>query len=237
MGTKFALIHGEGAQSLNVTFYDVKQGQTPSLLKKYERKSANCLFWSPTGQFIVLAGLRTMNGALEFIDTSDFTSMNVGEHFMCSEVQWDPTGRYLTTGVSYWAHKVDNAYWIWSFQGKILRKAHSEKFCQFRWRPRPQTMLTKKHIKDIKKNLKSYSKEFDEIDKIRFTKASKELIDKRRAMYDEYRAYRKEREAALTDKAQEWQKLRGDAEQEDQNEDMEEEVIEFLTKEVTSIVE
>ena len=34
-----------------------------------------------------------MNGVLEFIDTSDFTSMNSGEHFMCTDIEWDPTGR------------------------------------------------------------------------------------------------------------------------------------------------
>ena len=36
---------------------------------------------------------RSMNGILEFIDTSDFTTMGTGEHFMASEVEWDPTGR------------------------------------------------------------------------------------------------------------------------------------------------
>lgn len=114
-GHKFAIIHGE-ATGLNVSFYEVKTGQTPVELKKYERKTANHLFWSPAGQFIVLAGLRNMNGVLEFIDTSDFTVMNSGEHFMCTDIEWDPTGRYLMTGVSWWGHKVDNAYWMWSFQ-------------------------------------------------------------------------------------------------------------------------
>ncbi len=63
------------------------------LLKKYERKTANHLFWAPTGQFVVLAGLRSMNGCLEFVDTGDFTTMGTGEHFMCTDVEWDPTGR------------------------------------------------------------------------------------------------------------------------------------------------
>ena len=37
-----------------------------------------------------------MNGVLEFIDTSDFTSMGNGEHFMANEVLWDPTGRSVS---------------------------------------------------------------------------------------------------------------------------------------------
>ena len=43
---------------------------------------------------------------LEFIDTADMTVMNSGEHLMVSDVEWDPTGRYLVSIVSWWAHKV-----------------------------------------------------------------------------------------------------------------------------------
>ena len=35
-----------------------------------------------------------MNGILEFVDTSDFTTMGTGEHFMAGDVEWDPTGRF-----------------------------------------------------------------------------------------------------------------------------------------------
>ena len=99
--------------------------------------------------------MRQMNGVLEFVDTADFTSMGGGEHFMCTDVEWDPTGwptdrpsfrivpqylfligRYVMTGVSWWGHKVDNAYWLWNFQGKILKRSSVEKFCQLVWRPR-----------------------------------------------------------------------------------------------------
>ena len=60
---------------------------------------------------------------------------------MASDVEWDPTGRYVTTAVSYWAHKVDNAFWIWTFQGRLLQKHPMDRFCQFLWRPRPQSLL------------------------------------------------------------------------------------------------
>ena len=36
-----------------------------------------------------------MNGILEFVDTSDFTTMGTGEHFMAGDVEWDPTGRFV----------------------------------------------------------------------------------------------------------------------------------------------
>jgi len=47
-----------------------------------------------------------MNGVLEFIDTADMTMMAQTEHFMATDVEWDPTGRYVITGVSWWGHKV-----------------------------------------------------------------------------------------------------------------------------------
>jgi translation initiation factor 3 subunit B len=47
-----------------------------------------------------------MSGTLEFVDTHDFTVMNTGEHFMATDVEWDPTGRYVATAVSWWGHKV-----------------------------------------------------------------------------------------------------------------------------------
>lgn len=40
------------------------------------------------------------------MDTSDCTMMNIAEHYMASDVEWDPTGRYVVTSVSWWSHKV-----------------------------------------------------------------------------------------------------------------------------------
>uniref|UniRef100_A0A4W5MJB6 Translation initiation factor beta propellor-like domain-containing protein n=1 Tax=Hucho hucho TaxID=62062 RepID=A0A4W5MJB6_9TELE len=113
----------------------------------FDKQQANSIFWSPQGQFMVLAGLRSMNGALAFVDTSDCTMMNMVEHYMASDVEWDPTGRYLVTSVSWWSHKVDNAYWLWTFQGRLLQKNNKDRFCQLLWRPRPATLLTQDAIK------------------------------------------------------------------------------------------
>lgn len=84
---------------------------------------------------------------LEFIDTNEMTVMNTGEHLMVSDVEWDPTGRYLFSVVSWWAHKIDNAYWVWSFQGRLLRKCPTDQLCQLLWRPRPRTPLSENVIK------------------------------------------------------------------------------------------
>jgi len=88
-----------------------------------------------------------MNGVLEFVDTADMTVMMQAEHFMATDVEWDPTGRYVATSVSWWGHKVDNAYWLWNFQGKLLHKQPLDRFCQLQWRPRPPSLLSDDHLK------------------------------------------------------------------------------------------
>jgi len=237
VGSKFAVIHGDLA-SLNVTFYGIKAGHTIVQLKKYERKTANHIFWSPMGQFVILAGLRSMNGILEFVDTSDFTTMGTGEHFMSTEVEWDPTGRYVITGVSWWGHKVDNAFWLWNFQGKILKRSTVEKFCQLQWRPRPPSMLSKEQIKDIKKNLKKYSDQFNAKDKMRQSKASKELVEKRRDMMEKFCEQRKDWIEMYNDGREERIALRDGVDTDNIDEsELEEEVVEFLVKEEETIVQ
>lgn len=97
VGSKFSIIHGEPANA-NVSFYEAKKGQEPTMLKKMDKKICSHLFWSPRGQFIVLANLQM--GSFEFVDTNDFTIMKSGDHYRASEVEWDPTGRYVVTGTS-----------------------------------------------------------------------------------------------------------------------------------------
>lgn len=191
VGTKFAIIHGEPNMA-NVSFYEVKKGQKPNLVKKLEKKACGHLFWSPRGQFIVLASLTS--GGFEFVDSeNDFVVMNSGDHFRASEVEWDPTGRYCVTGVSAWKVKEDNGYYLWSFQGKIMKRVMLKNFEQFLWRPRPKTLLTEQQQKEVKKNLKKYYAQFESKDRLRSTRASKELLEKRanlRELFMEYRTKR-----------------------------------------------
>lgn len=51
----------------------------------------------------------SMNGVLEFVDTQDMTVMAQTEHFMATDVEWDPTGRFVTSAVSWWGHKVSSS--------------------------------------------------------------------------------------------------------------------------------
>lgn len=230
VGNKFAIIHGDGPQFYTVSFYGIKQGTTISLLKKFDNKQCNHLFWSPSGTFIVMASLRSMNHGLEWVDTSDnFSVTNTGEHFMATDVEWDPTGRYVATAVSWWAHKVDNAYWIWSFQGRLIRKHTLDKFCQLLWRPRPQTLLSEEKIREIKKNLKQYSAAFDIKDKMMMSKVSKDILEKRKRLMDEFKEYRERKQQEAKIRRQKLLQLRGIRDEKKEGDS--EEIVEFLIRE------
>jgi len=64
-----------------------------------------------------------MNGALAFVDTSDCTMMNIAEHYTASDVEWDPTGRYIVTSVSWWSHKVLMLAFFFSPLPEVLERA------------------------------------------------------------------------------------------------------------------
>lgn len=198
VGCKFSIIHGEAA-NCNVSFYEAKKGQKPTLISKMEKKTCTHLFWSPRGQFIVLANC-TM-GSFEFVDTSDFTIMNSGDHYRAYQVEWDPTGRYVTTGISAYKVKDDQGYYIWSFQGRILKRVNLKNFLQLLWRPRPASLLSEPAEKEIKKSLKKYYSTFETKDRLRLTRASKDLLEKRAKLREEFMEYR-------TKRIQDWHDLR-----------------------------
>merc|ERR1719320_31057 len=238
-GSKFAYIHGE-APRINVTFYNIQPKGKVILMKTLEKRSANTLFWSPNGQFCVLAGLRSMNGVLEFVDTHDMTVMNQTEHFMATDVEWDPTGRYVASAVSWWGHKVDNGYWLWNFQGVLQHKQPLEKFCQLQWRPRPASLLPESKVKEIRKNFKTYAQKFETEDSMRKMTASKDLLEKRRGLMEEYRQYREQKKVEFNNGKNIRLELRNGIDTDElhnQEDNFTEETIEFLVRAVERIVE
>eukprot|EP00041_Stephanoeca_diplocostata_P010259 m.162919 g.162919 ORF g.162919 m.162919 type:complete len:646 (-) comp18088_c0_seq1:138-2075(-) len=184
VGSKFAVLHGESPRiALNV--YGSTDGKV-ELLKSIERVTANGIFWSPRGRHLVVAGLGVMQGVLEFIDTKDFSTMGTGEHFMATDVEWDPTGRFVISSVSFWRHQTDTGYYVWSFQGKLLQRELRDKFYQLLWRPRPPTLLSADQISDVQKNLKKYHSQFEAEDKMQQTKESDEVLQRRKHHLDEW---------------------------------------------------
>jgi len=237
IGRKFAIIHGENPR-ISASFYKVEE--KVECMKTLDKRTCNALFWSPRGQFLVLAGLGSMAGELEFIDTADMTTMAKTDHFQATDVEWDPTGRYVCTGVSFWGCKVDNGYWIWSFQGKPIHKQPLPQFCQLLWRPRPATLLTDEAIKKIKKNIRSYYPTFQLEDKMRESKASKEQIEKRQELLADFEEWRAELDYFYEDEKETRLELRRgiDTDEIDNDtENFEEEVIEFLLSVEETLIE
>ncbi|KAJ2149613.1 Translation initiation factor 3 subunit b, partial [Coemansia sp. RSA 353] len=79
-----------------------------------------------------------------------------------------------------------------------------EDFKQFLWRPRPQSLLSEEQKRTIRKDLKSYSRAFDEQDERRLHAADAELMSQRRRLVSEWETWRTqvaELLAAETDKA------------------------------------
>lgn len=155
---------------------------------------------------------------------------------MATDVEWDPTGRYVVTANSYWIHRADNSFWFWSFQGRLLRKVTMEGFCQLLWRPRPPTLLSSKQIDQIKKNLKNYSPQFELKDRLAMTRVSEELLNKRRELMAAFNEYKAETLSRLQSIQAKRAKLR-EGKDDLSAEEVEEETIEFFTKEEVVVVE
>lgn len=86
---------------------------------------------------------------------------------------------------------MENGYHLYDFKGEQLREEPVEKVKQWLWRPRPASLLTKDEQKSIRKNLREYSKVFDQEDADRGASADLAVVEHRRRLLDEWLAWRK----------------------------------------------
>ena len=99
--------------SLSITFLGTLSGRT-----------SNAIRWSPRGRHVVLATVGSSSKSeLEFWDL-DFNSdlkeqgewgsgiqlLGSADHYGVTDVEWDPSGRYLATSASAWTHTVSLLY-------------------------------------------------------------------------------------------------------------------------------
>jgi translation initiation factor 3 subunit B len=174
-------------------------------LRTMEKKNHNSIYWSPKGRFVVLATIANQQSSdLDFYDldfegekpesdkdlTANLQHMRGADHYGITDLQWDPSGRYVASWASAWKHSMENGYHLYDFKGEALREEPIEKFKQLAWRPRPPTLLTKEEQKQIRKNLREYSKVFDLEDAEAIEGANKEVIENRRRILDEWLAWR-----------------------------------------------
>jgi translation initiation factor 3 subunit B len=132
---------------------------------------------------------------------------------------------------------MENGYRIWTFSGNLLTDTPVEAFKQFLWRPRPPTLLSKEEQRNIRRTLREYSREFEEMDKEMEEGANAAVIDLRRRLYREWYAWvqneredvREERqEFGIPDPAEqaELERVRSAGDEEQVVEEVAEEVVE-----------
>ena len=93
---------------------------------------------------------------------------------------------------------MENGYHLYDFKGELLREEHVDKFKQLLWRPRPATLLSKEEQKQIRKNLREYSKDFEEQDRIEEDKEKGAIVEERRRLLSEWIAWLERERAELT---------------------------------------
>lgn len=92
---------------------------------------------------------------------------------------------------------MENGYHLYDFKGELLREEHIEKFKQLSWRPRPPILLSRDEQKTIRKNLREYSKDFEEQDRVEEDKEKGAIVEERRRILSEWLAWREKEEEEL----------------------------------------
>lgn len=183
------------------------------LVKTIDKKNSNGIYWSPKGRFVVVATVSVQQHSdIDFYDldyegekpeeinlAANLMLMNTEDHYGMTDIEWDPTGRFVVTSASMWTHQMENGYKIWTFSGTPLAEQPTEKFKQLHWRPRPPTLLSKEEQRNVRRNLREYSKEFDEIDKEMEEGANQAVIDTRRRLYTEWYSWLREEKEMLAE--------------------------------------
>ncbi|KAI0264241.1 translation initiation factor eIF-3b [Gloeopeniophorella convolvens] len=194
----------------DISFYQLDRSKNDfKLLRTLANRTTNTIRWSPRGRHVVLATVGSMSKSeLEFWDL-DFNSdetvkkevskeewgtgiqqLGIADHYGVTDVEWDPSGRYLATAASAWTHTIENGYAIWDFRGQEIEKLLLDRFKQFLWRPRPPSLLTKEQKLAVRRNLREYARAFDEADAAEETTVSAELVAQRKRAVDEWNAWR-----------------------------------------------
>jgi len=115
-----------------------------------------------------------------------------------------------------------------------------DRFGNLFWRPRPPCLLNHAQVKEIKKNLKKYSPQFELKDKLKMREVSKETLKKRQDIIDVWKEYRAKKEEQYEVQKKQRMLLRNNVDTDELDADkssMHEEIIEVLIKEDSTTIE
>lgn len=99
---------------------------------------------------------------------------------------------------------MENGYHLYDFRGTLLREEPLEQFKQWAWRPRPERLLSKEEMKTVRKNLREWSKQFEEQDAAKKNTANRAVVEQRRRALDEWLAWRERTETNLREEREEY---------------------------------
>lgn len=176
-------------------------------VRTLERKQLTRWAWSPRGNFFVLAGLDSTAAFLEFWSADEGTCMSVKEHFMATDLEWDPSGRFVASWVSYWRHQMENGFMLWDFRGELVAKQMQPRFTAFAWRPRPPSPLSKEQLRDIRKNLKTLAVRFEQEDAASQQQSTTDTTELKKRLLEEWVIYRMKCQEAYEARAKQRQAL------------------------------
>ncbi|KDN45875.1 eukaryotic translation initiation factor 3 subunit B [Tilletiaria anomala UBC 951] len=201
---------------INLYYYDTKKGDFRSL-KVLDNKTSNTLYWSPKGRHLVVATMgSSQKFDLEWYDVDlgyeqrqgqpandpaeEVKQIGAGEHYGITDLEWDPSGRYVITSASVWRHTMENGYAIWDWRGNELQKHVLERFKQILWRPRPRTLLSKEQQKAVRRNVREIGKQFEEEDAAEESNAALQHRELYQRKLDEWKAWRQANLAELNER-------------------------------------
>ncbi len=90
-------------------------------LRTLEKKNSNAIYWSPKGRFVLIATVHNQQSSdLDFFDldfegekpesdkdlTANLQLMNTADHYGVTDIEWDPSGRFVASWASFWKHTV-----------------------------------------------------------------------------------------------------------------------------------
>jgi len=174
-GDRFAIITTDDTgHKPKLVFYQLRTEKCEQVCSlDLPANSFTDVFWAPGGQYFVCAAMQ--GGDLLFgglMPDNKLEVLHRDEHFMLTNVEWDPSSRYVLTAVtqpmrdegSGFKYQMEAGYALWTFQGRQLHKQQKEKLYVVCWRPHPPSLLTDKEENDIRKNIKKFSKKYDALD-------------------------------------------------------------------------
>lgn len=258
-GDRLCVIHStSGEGPVNISLFSAKSEKKIEKIATLEKKNCNHLFWSPRGQFLVLGGMGgSFNGSLEFWNIEreeNIPSQTTGKKnnkekekekekkefyqllsstnlYGMTGVKWDPSGRFVAGYSARTLGREENGFVIYDFKGDQVHKSSNGKFTTFLWRPRPRTLLTQEKIKEIKKNIKKYSAEFEEIDLLRENKDLAAQKEKKKQQLQDWKEFAKKAELRFKELKAKRDEVRGftsDDEEEIQITETKEEILEEI---------